>query len=66
MTRNRTAIDLFPSFGVEFVVVLLLTLAILLAITNYLWMRREEMRRIELRASRIGSGRRRASAHLAA
>jgi len=49
MTRNRTAIDLFSAFGVEFVVVLLLTLAIGLAITNYLWACREDLRRSDAR-----------------
>jgi len=49
MTKNRTALDLFSAFGVEFVVVLLLTLAIGLAITNYLWACREDLRRSDAR-----------------
>jgi len=71
MTKNRTAIDLFSSFGVEFVVVVLITLAMLLAITNYLWARREALRRIDLEmdrlhSPRLGAARRRAAREQAA
>jgi hypothetical protein len=57
MTRNRTAVDLFFAFGVEFVVVLLVTLAIGLAISNYLWARREDLRRTDLRIKKRTSRR---------
>jgi hypothetical protein len=52
MTRNRTAIDLFSALGVEFVVVLLIALAIGLAISNYLWTRREDLRRIDVKINK--------------
>ena len=56
MTRNRTALGLFPTFGTELLVLLLLTLAIGLWVSNYMLMMREELRRSDLalgkRASR--------------
>jgi hypothetical protein len=56
MTRNRTPLDLFPTFGTELLVLLLLTLAIGLAVSNYMMTMREGRRRSDLalgkRASR--------------
>lgn len=57
MTKNRTAIALFSAFGVEFLVLLLLTLAIGLAVSNYLWARREDLRRTDLRLDKRSSRR---------
>jgi hypothetical protein len=57
MTRNRTAIDLFSALGVELVVVLMLALAIGLAISNYLWTRREDLRRIDVKINKRASRR---------
>ena len=56
MTRNRTILGLFPTFGTELLVLLLLTLAIGVAVSNYMLTMREELRRSDLahgkRASR--------------
>ena len=49
MHRNRTAIDLVTTLGTEFIVVLLLTLAMGLAISRYFWAAGEQMRRAEVK-----------------
>jgi hypothetical protein len=57
MTKNRTAVDLCFAFGPELVVVLLLALAIGLAISDYLWARREDLRRTDRRIDKRTSRR---------
>ena len=52
MHRNRTAIDIVSTLGTEFVVVLVLTLTIGLAISQYFWVAGEQMRRIEAKVRR--------------
>jgi hypothetical protein len=47
MTRNRTAIDLLTAIGTELMVVLLLVLAMGLAVSQYLTLARDRVRRVE-------------------
>ena len=60
MTRNRTAIDAFSAIGTELMVVLLLVLAMGLAVSQYVTLARDRMRRVE------GKLRRRAARRMAA
>jgi hypothetical protein len=52
MHRNRTAIDMLSTLGAEFVVVLILTLTIGLAISRYFWIAGDQMRRIDVKIRR--------------
>jgi hypothetical protein len=52
MHRNRTAIDMLSALEAEFVVVLILTLTIGLAISRYFWVAGDEMRRIDVKMRR--------------
>jgi hypothetical protein len=47
MTRNRTAVDVFAAFGTDLIVVLLVALAMGLAVSKYVWLAGERMRRVE-------------------
>ena len=49
VTRNRTAVDIFATLGTEFIVVLLVALAMGLAVSRYFWLAGEQMRRVEAR-----------------
>ena len=49
MTRNRTAIDLLYALGSEMMVLLLLVLAAGIAVTQYLSVARDRMRRLEVK-----------------
>jgi hypothetical protein len=61
MTKNQTGFGLFSAFGIELLVLLLLTLAAGLALSNYLFAARENVRRSDVRV-----GRRTQRRHLAA
>jgi hypothetical protein len=52
MTKNQTGSAYFFPFSIEFIVLLLLTLAVGLAISNYFFALREKVRRSDLRAGR--------------
>jgi hypothetical protein len=56
MTKNQTGLISFSAFGIEFVVLLLLTLAAGLAISNYFLALRENVRRSNLRSQRHPGG----------
>jgi hypothetical protein len=47
MTRNRTAVDIFAALGTDFIVVLLVMLAMGLAVSRYFCLAGEQMRRVE-------------------
>jgi hypothetical protein len=47
VTRNRTAVDIFAALGTDFIVVLLVALAMGLAVSRYFWLAGERMRRVE-------------------
>jgi hypothetical protein len=49
MTRNRTAIDVVFALGAEVMALLLLVLATGLAVTQYVSVGRDRMRRIEVK-----------------
>jgi hypothetical protein len=52
MTRNRTATGIFSAVGTELMVVLLLILATGLAVSQYLTLARDRVRRVEVRLRR--------------
>jgi hypothetical protein len=52
MTRNRTAIDLLASLGTELMVFLLVVLAAGLALSRYVAVARDRMRRLEVKLRR--------------
>ena len=52
MTRNRTAIDMVSAIGTELMVVLLLVLAMGLAVSSYVTVARERVRRFETKVRR--------------
>jgi hypothetical protein len=52
MTRNRTALDVFSAVGTELMVVLLLVLAMGLAVSEYLTLARDRVRRFEMKVRR--------------
>jgi hypothetical protein len=52
MTRNRTAVDAMSAIGTEFMVVLLLVLAMGLAVSEYFTLVRDRVRRVEVRVRR--------------
>ena len=60
MTRNRTTIDAFSFLATELMVLLLLVLAMGLAMSRYISVARERMRRVDLKV------RKRAARRLAA
>jgi hypothetical protein len=47
VTRNRTAVDICAALGTEFIVVLLVALAMGLAVSRYFWLAGDQMRRVE-------------------
>jgi uncharacterized membrane protein len=49
LTKNQTGLGLFSAFGIELLVLLLLTLAAGVAVTNYVWTARENLRRSDIR-----------------
>jgi hypothetical protein len=52
MTRNRTVSDLFSALATELLVLLLLTLAACLAISRYMLVARERVKRVEMQVRR--------------
>jgi hypothetical protein len=48
MTKNQTGFGLFSAFGIELLVLLLLTLAAGLAVSNRVWAAREKLRRSDI------------------
>jgi hypothetical protein len=52
MTRNRTAVDPFAAAGTRLMVLLLLVLATGLAVSRYVTMARERVRRVEMKLRR--------------
>jgi hypothetical protein len=52
MTRNRTAIDVFSAVGTEFMVLLLLVLAMGLAVSRFFTGARDRVRRVEVKLRR--------------
>jgi hypothetical protein len=52
MTRNRTGIDVLTALGTELMVLLLLVLALGVAVSEYLTVARDLMRRVEVKLRR--------------
>jgi hypothetical protein len=52
MTRNRTAVNFFAALGTDFIVVLLVALAMGIAVSRYFWLAGEQMRRVEAKIRR--------------